>query len=121
MIFLDYLFNVIHGSLIVFNVFGWLWYRTRRLHLLTIVLTFFSWFALGVLYGWGYCPLTDWHWDVKRDLGQINLPNSFIKYHLDMLIGYDWDAVTVDAATLIVGLSVLVLSCDLNYRDYKSR
>ena len=32
--------------------------------------------GLGAVYGWGYCPCTDWHWDVKRRLGETGLPRS---------------------------------------------
>lgn len=116
-VFLDYLLNLLHGGLILFNLTGWIWQRTRRFHLISIGLTFLSWFAVGVFYGWGYCPLTDWHWDVKRQLGELHLPNSYIKYHLDQLTGSDWQPFTVDVATLLFGLAALLLSTGLNWRD----
>ena len=67
--FLDYAFVVLHSFLVGFNLIGWAWLRTRRIHLVTISLTMFSWFFLGLYYGWGYCPCTDWHWTVKYKLG----------------------------------------------------
>ena len=81
---LDILFVVFHTLLVGFNMLGWAWRRTRRLHLITISVTLLSWFGLGVVYGWGYCPLTDWHWDVKRVLGETALPASWMKYYLDL-------------------------------------
>ena len=119
--FLDVFFVVFHSSLVAFNLTGWIWKRTRRLHLITIGLTILSWFGLGVFYGWGYCPSTDWHWDVKRKLGETNLPNSYVKYYLDRLTGLSWDTATVDILVAVLGLTALVLSIWLNVRDARSK
>jgi hypothetical protein len=119
--FLDYFFIVFHGSLVLFNLTGWAWRKTRRLHLLTIGSTFMSWFGLGVFYGWGYCPCTHWHWEVKRKLGETNLPNSYIKYYVDGLTGFAWEPRVVDAAVFLLGLLALALSCGLNWRYCHSR
>lgn len=115
------LFDVIlvafHTALIVFNMLGWAWRRTRRFHLLTISATLLSWFGLGIAYGWGYCPLTDWHWQVKRALGEAGLPASWVKYYLDQLTGLAWNAALVDGLVIGVALAALVLSVGLNVRD----
>ncbi|MDE2983020.1 MAG: DUF2784 domain-containing protein [Gemmatimonadota bacterium] len=113
----DLLFVAFHTALIVFNMLGWAWRRTRRFHLLTISATLFSWFGLGVAYGWGYCPLTDWHWQVKRALGETGLPASWVKYYLDQLTGLAWNATLVDVLVIGVALAALVLSIGLNLRD----
>jgi hypothetical protein len=118
--FLDYFFVLFHASFVLFNLTGWIWKKTRPIHLITISLTILSWFGLGMFYGWGYCPCTDWHWQVKRELGQINLPSSYVKYYLDRLTGFSWDALVVDAAVLILGLLVFALSCWFNWRDWNS-
>jgi hypothetical protein len=118
--FLDYFFFVFHGCLVLFNLTGWVWKRTRRIHLITIGLTILSWFGLGILYGWGYCPCTDWHWDVKRKLGESDLPYSYVKYYMDELTGRNWNAMAVDAAVVILGLLAFILSCWLNLKDYTS-
>ena len=118
--FLDYFFIVFHGSLVIFSLTGWAWRRTRRIHLITIGLTILSWFGLGIFYGWGYCLCTDWHWEVKRELGESNLPYSYVKYYLDKLTGFKWDTLVVDAAVVILGLLAFALSCWLNLQDYKS-
>ncbi|MBW2630711.1 MAG: DUF2784 domain-containing protein [Deltaproteobacteria bacterium] len=119
--FLDYFFNVFHDSLVLFSLTGWAWKRTRRIHLITTGLTILSWFGLGVFCGWGYCPSTDWHWGVKRELGETNLPNSYVKYYVDKLTGFTWDPLVVDTAVLILGLLAFALSCWLNLRHYNSR
>jgi hypothetical protein len=118
--FLDYFFIVFHGSLVIFDLTGWAWRRTRRIHLITIGLTILSWFGLGIFYGWGYCPSTDLHWEVKRKLGETNLPNSYVKYYVDKLTGFTWDPLVVNAVVLILGLLAFALSCWLNLQDYKS-
>lgn len=116
---LDIFFVVFHGSLVLFNLTGWIWEKTRRIHLVTIGLTVLSWFGLGIFYGWGYCPCTDWHWDVKRRLGETGLPNSYIKYYLDALTGLSWDPALVNTTVLIIGLGALFLSIWLNWRDWR--
>ena len=114
---LDVLFVVFHTALVGFNMLGWAWRRTRRLHLLTIGVTLLFWFGAGIAYGWGYCPLTDWHWDVKRALGETGLPASWIKYHLDAVTDIDWNAALVDAVVVGSALVALGLSVMLNLRD----
>lgn len=113
----DALFVVFHTALIVFNMLGWAWRRTRRLHLITISATLLSWFGLGVTYGWGYCPLTDWHWQIKRALGETALPASWIKYYLDRITGMNWSATVVDWLVVGSALGALALSAWLNLKD----
>ena len=117
----DLLFVAFHTALIVFNMAGWVWPRTRRFHLLTISATLLSWFGLGIVYGWGYCPLTDWHWQVKRALGETGLPASWVKYYLDQLTGVAWNAGLVDGLVIGSALAALVLSVVLNVRDRRNR
>lgn len=116
-LFLDYFFVLLHGGLVLFNLTGWAWRRTRRIHLATISLTLVSWFGLGIFYGWGYCPFTDWHWRVKRQLGEIDLPYSYITYYADKVTGIDWDPFFVETVTVVFAVAALILSCWLNWRD----
>jgi hypothetical protein len=118
---LDYGLVAFHGALVLFNLTGWIWAVTRRVHLIVIGLTFLSWFGLGVIYGWGYCPCADWHWQVKHALGETDLPYSYVKYYADRLTGLDWDPLIVDAAVLGLGLLALILSLWMNWRDYRRR
>jgi hypothetical protein len=57
---LDILFVLFHSSLILFVLMGWVWKRTRKAHLGVLTLIMGSWFGLGMVYGFGYCPCTDW-------------------------------------------------------------
>jgi hypothetical protein len=116
---LNTFFLVFHASLIAFILTGWIWPRTRRLHLLVMGLTFLSWFGLGLFYGIGYCPCTDWHWQVKRARGETGLPNSYVKYYLDRLTGLSWQQGLVDISVLLIALAALGLSISLNCRDWR--
>ena len=118
---LDIFFVLFHSVLVGFNVTGWIWRRTRRAHLITISATLLSWSVLGIFYGFGYCPCTDWHWDVKRELGERNLPASYIKYYLDRITGLDWNPFTIDIIVVTVTFTAFALSILLNIRDRKRR
>lgn len=106
-----------HSLLVGFNLIGWAWRKTRRIHLVTISATLLSWFGLGIAYGWGYCPLTDWHWQVKRALGETGLPASWVKYHLDLVTGLEWSRAVVDDLVIGSAVAAFVLSGVLNWRD----
>jgi hypothetical protein len=113
--FADYFFTIFHSVLILFNLFAWIWKPLRKWHLWTISLTFASWVILGIWYGWGYCPLTDWHWDILRQKGVRNLPNSYISYLIQRVLNLTLPAKTVDTLTLVLALAALILSILVNF------
>jgi hypothetical protein len=116
---LDIFFVVFHTSLIFFNVFGWIWKKTRIWNLVTLGLTGASWLFLGLLVGVpGYCPFTDWHFAILEKLGSINLPNSYIKYLADRLTGSDLNPGMIDNVTLYTFIAAIVISLFLNIRDF---
>jgi len=116
---LDLFFVVFHTSLILFNLFGWLWKKTRLANLITLGITGASWLFLGLIVGMlGYCPLTDWHFDILYKLGKTDLPTSYIKYLIDRLTGLDVSESLVNGATLWCFVAALVLSLFLNLRDF---
>lgn len=116
---LDQTLFLTHAALVLFVLTGWMWRRTRRLHLLVLGLTLASWVGLGAWYGWGYCPLTDWHWCVKVAPGETALPASYIKYYADALTGRSWSPLLVDAWVVGLTLATLCLSVSLNGRDWR--
>ncbi len=117
--FLDILLTIIHTGFVLFNVTGWIWKRTRKIHLITIFLTLISWLLIGVWVGSiGYCPLTDWHWDIKRELGE-RVGGSFNKYMLDQIFNYDFNRELVDWITGVGLIIIIVASLYFNYRDWK--
>jgi hypothetical protein len=119
---LDILFVVFHTSLTLFNLSGWIWKKTRLVNLVTIALTGASWLFLGLLVGVpGYCPLTDWHFDILERLGKTDLPTSYIKYLVDRLTGLDVNQTLVDNATLYSLIAALAISLFLNIKDFRTR
>jgi hypothetical protein len=115
---LNIFFLFFHTAWMLFNLFGWIWKRTRKWNLLSLLLTAFSWFGLGIWYGWGYCPCTHWHWMVRRELGYMNMPNSYIKFLIELFTGFDVNATLVDTATAVLFSLALMASVYVNYRDY---
>ena len=102
---LDVFLTLVHLVIIGFNLFGWIWPATRKAHFICVLATAASWFLLGMWFGMGYCPVTDWQWRVKEQLGEHNLPASFIKYYADKISGRDISSSLIDGVT---GISFLV-------------
>ena len=114
---LNIAFIIFHTGLIIFNLFGWIWKSTRRLNLITLLLTAFSWIIFGFWYGFGYCFCTDWHWQVRRQLGYTDMPNSYIKFLVDLWTGIDVSAYTVNIWTGILFVAALVASLYMNVKN----
>src|SRR5688572_12705788 len=100
--FLNIFFFVFHTVFTLFNMTGWAFRKTRKLHLVTMLLTAFSWFILGIWYGWGYCLCTDWHWAVREKLGIHDRSASYIHFLIHKLTGADLDPTLVENGTLLV-------------------
>lgn len=116
--FLDYLLFAVHVVVISFNLFGWLFRKTRKAHLIVVGLTLFSWLVLGFWKGFGYCVLTDWHWDIKRELGEVALPGSFIQYLSNNVFGFDWTRSLVDGLTLSCFLIAIFCALFIQIRNF---
>ncbi len=119
--FLNIFFFVFHSSLIIFNLFGWIWKKTRLANLIVILLTAFSWTILGIWYGFGFCPCTDWHWQVREKLGYFDMPSSYTKFLIDSLTGLDVKETMVDTLAVTLLALALVASVFTNLRDWKRK
>ena len=113
--FLDILLTLVHLTIIGFNLFAWIWPALRKAHFIGVLLTAASWFILGIWFGLGYCPVTDWQWQVKEKLGERNLPVSFIKYYADKLTGRDFSSSLIDTITVICFAAAVILSIYFNF------
>lgn len=113
----DFGLDVFHSVFILFIVFGWVFYKARKAHLIALISVLLSWIGLGYWYGWGYCILTDYHWAIKKHLGENELPSSFIAYAYEKIFGVLLSDATVEV--LAYGLLILsiVMSLTLNFRD----
>lgn len=120
-VILNYFFFFFHTVLIIFNSLGWIFKKFRKWNLITLLLTVFSWFILGIWYGWGYCPCTYWHWEVRSQLGFQLSSNSYIHFLILELTGINISESLVNSITFIVFFSSLFLSFLTNIRDYKRK
>jgi hypothetical protein len=114
---INYFFFIFHVVLIFFNLFGWIPKKLRKLNLVTLSLTAFSWFALGIFYGFGYCFLTDWHWQVREKLGYSTVSNSYIHFLIMELTGISLEENLVDTFTAILFFTAFALSIYVNIKN----
>ncbi len=119
--FLDKFFFVFHSALIVFNLFGWIWRKTRVANLVVVLLTVFSWTILGIWYGFGFCPSTEWHWQVRAKLGHYDMPSSYTKFLVDSLTGLDLNEKLVDIFAVMFLTLALFASVLTNMRDWRKK
>jgi len=112
---LDVLLTLLHFAIIGFNLFGWIWRPTRKAHLICIAITAGCWFILGIWFGLGYCPVTDWQWHIKEKLGETNLPGSFIKYYADKISGRNVNDSFIDVMTAGCFFLAALLSVYVNF------
>ena len=106
-------FFVFHVTLIIFNLFGWISKKLRKWNLVSLALTALSWIILGIFYGFGYCFLIDWHWQIREKLGYSTDSNSYIHFLITKLTSISIEEKVVDIFTAIFffiafGLSVYV-------------
>jgi Protein of Unknown function (DUF2784) len=118
---LDIFYTILHLAIIGFNLFGWIWPRTRKAHLIGVAITAACWFVLGIWYGWGYCPVTDWQWKVKEKLGETGLPDSFVEYFAEKISGKNFNTSLVDRITLFSFIAAILLSLYFNFVRKKKK
>jgi hypothetical protein len=121
LIFLDRFFFVFHSCIIVFNLFGWIWRKTRFANLIVLCGTLVSWIVLGIRHGFGYCPFTEWHWRVRAALGDVDLPSSYIKFLVDSLTGWNVNPGLVDTAAVVLLLISLSASVTTNALSWSQK
>jgi Protein of Unknown function (DUF2784) len=112
----DVCFFVFHIALIMFNLFGWIFKPLRKWNLIALGLTAFSWFVLGIFYGFGYCFLTDWHWQIREHLGYPNPFNSYIQFLIVKLFSVSISERIVNFFTALLFFAALFMSIITNVR-----
>ena len=117
--FLDYFFIIFHTALVLFNISGWIFKKTRKINLFTLLMTATSWYGLGIIYGWGYCYCTDWHWQVRDKLGYIDISHSYIHFLLLEITGINFNEILVINATVFIFFAALIMSLIFNFFDLK--
>lgn len=115
LLFLHYFFLIFHAVFTLFNCLGWIWKKTRKVHLITMSLTFLSWFLLGIWYGWGYCFCTDWHWRVLYKLGRPPGSYNYIHYLIREISGFNLNQRMVSDATFYVFIFLIAATLAVNF------
>src|SRR5688572_4300525 len=93
---LNVFFFLFHIALILFNLFGWIFRPLRKWNLITLGITAFSWIILGIFFGFGYCFLTDWHWQIREKLGYTHPYSSYIHFLVGTLFDVHVSATLVE-------------------------
>ena len=114
---LNTFFLLFHTLFVLFNMTGWVWRRTRPFHLAAVLMTAFSWFVLGIWYGYGFCFCTEWHWRVREGLGFLDRSHSYIHFLILEITGRDLPVHLVDGVVVGVFATTSVLSVALSARD----
>ena len=112
---MDIFLTIVHLSIIGFNLFGWIPKIARKAHFISIVLTAASWLLLGIWFGLGYCPITDWQWEVKARLGERDIPGNFIEYFAEKITGSDFSSTLVNRAVGFCFIVVALVSIYVNF------
>ncbi len=118
--FLNYFFFVFHTALVLFNLFGWIPVKTQKLHFISMMVLLFSWGIMGIWMGFGYCFLTDWHYQILRKLGESGMPSSYIAFLVEKFTGWLPDGDLVNTLTLAFTLVALVCSVWVNFIKRKN-
>ncbi|MEO9477329.1 MAG: DUF2784 domain-containing protein [Cyclobacteriaceae bacterium] len=120
--FLDYFLTYFHTALILFVLSGWIFPQTRRSHALLLILILIAWFGIGVYKGvLGYCPLTDWHWDIKRERGERGMSSSFVEYMVEKISGINFSRKLVDGFTLGGLIMACIMAVVMSFKSRKTK
>lgn len=107
---LDFLFHVMHIFIILLFLFGWMLEMTRFAHYILAILILVSWYGLGMIYGFGYCVITDIQWKIKKVLGQQPHTEYYIKYLMDKATGLDTNSNKINMVTTYTYFAILIIS-----------
>ena len=75
--------------------------------------TLFCWVALGAVYGWGYCPCTEWHFRIRREMGIHDGVSSYLQLLAKVFAGMSmsrWMSDVLAVGGLLVGIGGAVFS-----------
>jgi hypothetical protein len=81
----DWFLNLLHFVIVVALCAGWVFQKTRFFHRILISVVTVCWVLIGPLTGHaiGYCPVTDWGWQVRKARGETDLEYGYINYLLE--------------------------------------
>jgi hypothetical protein len=104
----------LHLTTTAFIVFGWILPVTRTINFYLIVLTFLSWFVLGLKYGFNYCFFTGIQSKIRRRLGREEI-DSFVLDVLERMTGRSLNPTSVEIGTQVVFYFSALASIYVNF------
>jgi hypothetical protein len=104
------LFHMMHSSIVIFSVTGWMFTATRPYHIVIQSIIFVSWYVLGLWYYPGYCISTDYHFRILRKLGVDPGSQSYIKYLIDTLTPFRFEEKRLDRVIVVSFFTCYCLS-----------
>jgi hypothetical protein len=116
----DVAFFVFHTALIVFNMVGWAFQRTRKWHLVSLGLTAGSWFVAGYWKGWGYCFCTDWHFQVRQARGFQEYDANYIQLLARVAADQNWSVSFAESLALTTFAVIIVCTAVANWPRRKA-
>lgn len=114
----DHALNILHLVIVAVLVFGWIHPKTRTLHRWAVSITAFCWVAVAWVMDkkLGYCPVTDWQWQIKRLRGEKNIPSSYVDYLLQKF-GLHFNPELIDLGALVVFGGIILITLFLWWSD----
>lgn len=114
----DWFFLIFHTLFSLFNITGWIFRKTRKIHLMTISFTIFSWFFLGIWYGLGYCFCTEWHWQIRQMMGRPIQSHSYIHFLIQEITGANLNPALVDRLVMSLFIFTVICTVIINVNAY---
>jgi hypothetical protein len=114
---LNIIFHLIHLSIIIFFLFGWMFERLRFAHFILSLLILLSWCGLGIFFGFGYCLVTDIQWKIKKLLKEEPNTEFYVKYMVDKLTGLNTNPGFVNGMTTCIYFGIFIISTILISRS----
>ncbi|MEJ2362643.1 MAG: DUF2784 family protein [Gammaproteobacteria bacterium] len=98
----DRVLYLFHICFMLAIVVGWIPQATRMYNWYLIVITLVSWFGLGLVFGFGFCLLTDIQSRIRQRLVAGGTMPSFVTDVLERITGRELNPFHVEVVTQLV-------------------
>jgi len=98
----DRILYLFHICFMLAIVLGWIPQATRMFNWYLIVITLVSWFGLGLVFGFGFCLITDIQSRIRQRLVTGGSMPSFVKDVLERVTGRELNPLYVEVITQLV-------------------
>ncbi len=111
----DRVLYLFHICFMLAIVFGWIPQATRIFNWYLIVVTLVSWFGLGLVFGFGFCLITDIQSRIRQRLVANGTMKSFVKDLLERVTGRELNPFHVEIVTQLIFYFSVVASFYTNF------